>query len=53
MSPGPSSSIGSISLPRGTESWPIRSFARRFTLVAWESLFSTPEYTRSRLIRPA
>ncbi len=52
MSPGPSSSIGCISLPSGAASWPMRSFSRRVTFWAWESEARTPETTRSKLIRP-
>ena len=37
MSPGPSSSIGSISLPRGAASWPSRSFCTRVTLSTCDS----------------
>ena len=37
MSPGPSSSIGVISLPSGAASWPIRSFSPRTTFWTWES----------------
>ncbi len=43
MSPGPSSSMDSISLPRGAASWPMRSLVRRVALVTWESDFKTPE----------